>query len=104
MALPCCVLSTGVSPVRGGQTIAPKGEVTGAGQRPMTPAERLNLDEAMRQAALRMLGFLGRRYGLSRDDAYSLLSVAGDFGVTQVVDQRMGIHAGVPKAAFPPRR
>ena len=63
-----------------------------------------DLDEAMRQAALRMLDFLGRRYGLSRDDAYSLLSVAGDFGVTQVVDQRMGIHAGVPKAAFPPRR
>ena len=26
---------------RGGQTIAPKGEVTGVGQRPMTPAERL---------------------------------------------------------------
>ena len=61
-----------------------------------------DLDEAMRQAALRMLAFLGRRYGLSRDDAYSLISVAGDFGVTQVVDQRMGIHVGVPKGAFPP--
>ena len=63
----------------------------------------VDLDEAMHQAAARMLGFLGRRYGLSRDDAYSLLSVAGDFGVTQVVDQRMGVHAGIPKAAFPPR-
>jgi acetamidase/formamidase len=63
-----------------------------------------DLDEAMRQAALRMLAFLGRNYGLSRDDAYSLLSVAGDFGVTQVVDQRMGVHVGVPKGAFPPRR
>jgi acetamidase/formamidase len=63
-----------------------------------------DLDEAMRQAALRMLAFLERRYGLSRDDAYSLVSVAGDFGVTQVVDQRMGIHVGVPKGAFPPRQ
>jgi len=49
-----------------------------------------------------MLAFLQRRFALSRDDAYSLISVTCDFGVTQVVDQRMGIHAGVPKAAFPP--
>ncbi len=62
-----------------------------------------DLDEAMRQAALRMLAFLQRRFGLSRDDAYSFISVACDFGVTQVVDQRMGVHAGAPKAAFPPR-
>ena len=57
----------------------------------------------MRQAALRMVAFVERRFGLSRDDAYSLISVACDFGVTQVVDQRMGIHAGMPKSAFPPR-
>ncbi|HZP96438.1 MAG TPA: acetamidase/formamidase family protein [Candidatus Limnocylindria bacterium] len=62
-----------------------------------------DLDEAMRAAALRMLAFLQRRFGLSRDDAYSFLSVACDFGVTQVVDQRMGVHAAAPKAAFPPR-
>ena len=31
--------------VSGGQTVAPKGEVTGADKRPMTPAERLGLDE-----------------------------------------------------------
>lgn len=61
-----------------------------------------DLDEAMRQAARRMLEHLQRTRGLSRDDAYSLMSVAADFGVTQVVDQRMGIHAGIPKQAFPP--
>ena len=61
-----------------------------------------DLDEAMRQAARRMLDLLERR-GLSRDDAYSLVSVAGDFGITQVVDQRMGIHCGIPKGVFPPR-
>jgi hypothetical protein len=32
----------------GGQTIAPKGEVTGADKQPMTPAQRLNLDEKSR--------------------------------------------------------
>ncbi len=33
---------------RGGQTIAPKGEVTGVDQQPMTPAERLGLGEESR--------------------------------------------------------
>jgi len=63
----------------------------------------MDLDEAMRQAAVRMIAFLCARFSLSRDDAYSFISVACDFGVTQVVDQRMGVHAGAPKAAFPPR-
>ena len=35
---------------------------------------------------------------MSRDDAYSLMSVAGDFTVTQVVDGRRGVHAGFAKA------
>jgi spore germination cell wall hydrolase CwlJ-like protein len=37
-----------VEAARGGQTVAPKGQVTGADQRPMTPAERLALDENSR--------------------------------------------------------
>ena len=32
----------------GGQTVAPKGQVTGEGKRPMTPAEQLGLDAASR--------------------------------------------------------
>jgi Cell Wall Hydrolase len=39
----------------GGQTVAPKGEVTGADQRPMTPAERLSLDDAGRAKAEKCL-------------------------------------------------
>jgi acetamidase/formamidase len=62
-----------------------------------------DLDEAMRQAATRMVSFLGQQFGVSHDDAYSFISVACDFGVTQVVDQRMGVHAAAPKAAFPLR-
>lgn len=59
-----------------------------------------DLNEAMRVAANAMLAFLIRRNGLSRDDAYSLMSVAADFGVTQVVDVRQGIHCGIPKSIF----
>ena len=59
-----------------------------------------DLNVAMRDAALDMLQLLTERQGLSRDDAYSLLSVAADFAVTQVVDQRRGIHVRVPRAMF----
>jgi formamidase len=62
-----------------------------------------DLNEAMKLAALQMLDFLTQRKGLSRDDAYSLMSVAVDFGVTQVVDQRQGVHAGFLKSIFLPR-
>ncbi len=60
-----------------------------------------DLDEAMLAASRRTIDLLGQRYGLSRDDAYSLLSVACDFTVTQVVDGRKGIHASFAKAMFP---
>lgn len=59
-----------------------------------------SLDRAMRMAARQMLAFVVQRYSLTPDEAYSLLSVAVDFGVTQVVDQHQGIHAGLPKAIF----
>lgn len=63
-----------------------------------------DLDEAMRLAALEAIDFLGQHQGLSRADAYSLLSVAGDFTVTQVVDQRKGIHVAIAKNLFLPTR
>src|SRR5262249_49748257 len=40
---------------RTGETIAPKGEVTGADHRPMSPAERLNLDTRERAKAEKCL-------------------------------------------------
>jgi acetamidase/formamidase len=61
-----------------------------------------DLDVAMRNASLDMLGFLTDLRGLSRPDAYSLMSVAADFGVTQVVDGRRGIHVRMPRGIFPP--
>jgi formamidase len=56
----------------------------------------------MKAAARALLSFLVEQKGLSRDDAYSLISVAGDFGITQVVDQRQGVHGMIAKNLFLP--
>jgi acetamidase/formamidase len=61
-----------------------------------------DLNQAMRNASLEMLRLLTEHRGLSRDDAYSLMSVAADFTVTQVVDGRQGVHARICHAVFPP--
>ena len=63
-----------------------------------------DLNVAMRNASLDMLGLLTDHRGLSRVDAYSLMSVAADFAVTQVVDGRQGIHCRIPRGIFPPRK
>lgn len=63
-----------------------------------------DLDVAMRAASLDALTFLNEHQGLSRNDAYSLMSVAADFAVTQVVDGRQGVHVRIPRTIFPPRR
>lgn len=60
-----------------------------------------DLNVAMRAASLDMLGLLTEHRGLSRDDAYSLMSVAADFAVTQVVDGRQGVHVRMPRGIFP---
>jgi spore germination cell wall hydrolase CwlJ-like protein len=46
---------TGAKGPGGGETIAPKGQVTGADQRPMSPAERLRLDDKGRAKAVKCL-------------------------------------------------
>ncbi len=62
-----------------------------------------DLNQAMRDASLDMLGLLTDQVGLTRDDAYSLMSVAADFAVTQVVDGRQGVHVRMPRGIFPAR-
>jgi acetamidase/formamidase len=63
-----------------------------------------DLNVAMRGASLDMLRFLTDHQHTSRDDAYSLMSVAADFTVTQVVDGKQGIHVRIPRSIFPPRK
>jgi acetamidase/formamidase len=60
-----------------------------------------DLNVAMRKASLEMLDLLTTNQNLSRNDAYSLMSVAADFGVTQVVDGKQGIHVRMARGIFP---
>ena len=59
-----------------------------------------SIDGAMRDAFRKMRHFLMTYYDLSEDEAVSLMSVAADFGVTQVVDGNWGVHGVVEKRLF----
>ena len=61
-----------------------------------------DLDAAMRMTAESMLRFLVDQGGFTMDEAYSIASVAVDFGVTQVVDGKVGCHAAVAKSIIDP--
>ncbi|MEA2953874.1 MAG: hypothetical protein QOJ96_3394 [Alphaproteobacteria bacterium] len=73
---------TKVDPAKGGETIASKGEVTGEGRRPITPAERLHLDGKARAKAEKCLA--NAVYFESRGEA-----VRGQIAVAQVVMNRV---------------
>ena len=62
--------------------------------------KKSSIDLALRDAFRKMRGFLMNTKGLSEDEAISLISVAVDFGVTQVVDGNWGIHAIIKKKLF----
>jgi acetamidase/formamidase len=62
--------------------------------------KKSSIDLAMRDAFRKMRRFLMTTQGLTEDEAISLMSVAVDFGVTQVVDGNWGIHAVIKKGIF----
>jgi acetamidase/formamidase len=62
--------------------------------------KKSSVDLALRDAFRKMRHFLMTTQGLSEDEAISLMSVAVDFGVTQVVDGNWGVHALVKKSLF----
>ena len=62
--------------------------------------EKSSIDLAMRDAFRKMRHFLMTTKGLTEDEALSLMSVAVDFGVTQVVDGNWGVHAIIKKSLF----
>jgi acetamidase/formamidase len=62
-----------------------------------------SVDLAMRDAFRKMRHFLMLTQKLTEDEAVALMSVAVDFGVTQVVDGNWGVHAIVKKEIFPSR-
>jgi acetamidase/formamidase/AraC-like DNA-binding protein len=59
-----------------------------------------SLDPAMRDAFWKMRRFLMTNKGLTEDEAISLISVAVDFGITQVVDGNLCVHASLRKDLF----
>ena len=59
-----------------------------------------DLSAAAKRAVRGMVDFLVAEKGLSRDDAYMLVSVAGDVGVTELVDRNKGVHVLMPKSIF----
>jgi acetamidase/formamidase len=62
--------------------------------------DNASVDKAMRDAFRKMRDLLMNGQHLSEDEAISLISVAVDFGVTQVVDGNWGVHATLKKAVF----
>jgi acetamidase/formamidase len=63
-----------------------------------------DLDDAVKQALRAMIKLARERTGLSAEDAYTLLSVAGDLIVTQVVDGNKGVHMMLPDWALAAKR
>ena len=62
-----------------------------------------DLSNATRKALRNMIDFLVAEKDMTRDDAYMLVSVAGDVEITELVDRNKGVHVVVPKALFTSR-
>ena len=56
-----------------------------------------DLSNATRKALRNMIDFLVAKKGMTRDDAYMLISVAGDVEVTELVDRNKGVHVTLAK-------
>ena len=59
-----------------------------------------DLDEAMKACVRNALDLLAGDFGIDRHLAMAYLSAAGDFAVSQVVDQVKGVHGAIRKADF----
>jgi len=59
-----------------------------------------DLTVAAHKAVAGMIDFLVQHKHMSRDDAYMLISVAGDIDITELVDHNKGVHVMLPKAIF----
>jgi acetamidase/formamidase len=60
-----------------------------------------DLTTATRLAVQEMIDFLVARKGLTRHEAYQVVSVAADVAITQLVDKPvMGVHVRLPKRIF----
>jgi len=87
------------------QLIVRKG-MTLAWPRAETPTDYISmgtdedLTKATQIAIQEMIDFLAATKGLDKLAAYQLTSVAGNVAITQLVDQKVGVHVKVPKSIF----
>jgi acetamidase/formamidase len=81
-------------------------DIKGAYPRAETPTHYISmgfdddLSVATHKAVREMIDFLVDTKHMSRDDAYMLISVAGDIDITELVDRNKGVHVMLPKAIF----
>lgn len=59
-----------------------------------------DLTVATKAAIQEMIDFLATTKGLTKHEAYQLVSLTGDVAITQLVDQTLGVHVKMPKAIF----
>src|SRR6188768_2949294 len=59
-----------------------------------------DLTKATKIAIQEMVDFLAATKGLDKLAAYQLTSVAGNVVITQLVDQKVGVHVKIPKGIF----
>ena len=59
-----------------------------------------DLDEAAKQALRFMLALIQEKANLSKEDAYTLCSIAADLHVSQIVNQHKGVHIMLAKSAL----
>jgi acetamidase/formamidase len=70
----------------------------------MTMAFDPDLDDCVVIALRDMIKLICARTGISREDAYTLCSLAADLRVTQVVNGAKGIHVMLEKKLLTPRK
>ncbi len=91
-----------------GKRLGPDGGLGEGGPYPRaeTPTDYIamgfddDLSHATRKALRHMIDFLVSEKHMTRDDAYMLISVAGDVEITELVDRNKGVHVKLPKALF----
>jgi acetamidase/formamidase len=59
-----------------------------------------DLTQATKIAVREAIALLVSVKGMTREDAYMLVSTACDVSVTQLVDQTVGVHVMIPKSLF----
>ncbi len=66
----------------------------------ITMGSNEDLAEAIRLTIDQTIAFLADRFDLPRGESYRLISIAVDLRITQLVDQKVGVHAMIPKEIF----